>query len=237
MIGMPGNLDESSKPLYMQKPRCALSRILRILYRPKTVFTEISESPDYIGPLIIFIVNVLLGVADIYLVYSKIHLEEVEGLNLITLSGIQSFLAFSLIDTFLWESMNLSLYIACFLPFLLLFGGRDKVKSALSVIGYSFLIVSVGKGIFIAAASQLPVLVVPPEPPSPDRVSLIDMWKSSSMTAFWIFEVRIAIRRLMKFVLPGFCAVGVHLSSEIPLIHSLTAASLIILTVILLFGF
>jgi len=237
---MPENSDGGFRFLNMEIFRSAIFRILRILYKPKAVFMEISENPDYMGPLIIFALNILLGVADMYIVYSKIHVGENEEMSLVSSSGLSSFLAFSLLDTFFWESLTLLLYIGCFLVFFLLFKGKGNAKTVFSVIGYSFFIASIGKCIFAAAASQLPILSIAPsptEPPVSEGVSIINMWKSSSAVAFWIFEARVAIRRVMKFILPGFCALGMHFSFEISWIRSITAAAFTVLIAVLFFGF
>lgn len=237
---MPENSEGGFGFFNMETFRCAVFRILRILYKPKAVFMEISDKPDYIGPLIVFVLNILLSIVDMYIVYSKIHVGENEEVSLISSSGLSSFLTFSLVDAFFWESVTLLLYFGCFLVFFLLFRGKGNAKTVFSVIGYSFFVASIGKVVFTLIGSQLPALSVvssPVEPPPSNGVSLIEMWKSSSAVAFWIFEARIAIRRAMKVILPGFCGVGMHFSFEISWIRSITAAAFMVLIAVLFFGF
>lgn len=221
---------------YTQTIRRVISRIFKIMYRPKTVFVEISRNPDYVGPAIIFTVNILLSMTDIYVVYSKIQVEELEGLTSMISSDISSFLIFSLIESLFWESTTLLIYLGCFLLFFFLFKGKGKAKTVLSVIGYSFFVAFIGKCIFTAAGSQLPILVIPSESSASNGVSLMEMWKSLP-AASWIFEARTVIRQAMKFLLSGFCAAGMHFSYEISWVKALTAAAFNILIGVLFFGF
>lgn len=197
---------------------------------------EISEKPDYIGPVIIFVANVLLSLTDFYVVYSKIQVEGPEGVTSLISFNTSSFLMFSLSDAFFWETLMLLIYVGCFLLFFFLFKGKGKAKTVFSVVGYSFSVAFIGKCIFTAAASQLPMLVIPSGPSTSNDLSIIERWKALP-TAFWIFEARAVIGRAIKYILSVFCAIGIHFSYGISWVRAIIAASSTILIVVLFFGF
>lgn len=120
--------------------------VFRVLYSPLKAFEEIAKAPNVKGPLVIFLITLLVSVGMQYISSSKILLETESGVY-VPLTATDLFgnrLILTLTDTVFRFFLNWLLYAAIMLLVLRLFRAKEGPwHKMFIVIGYIFIVTAV----------------------------------------------------------------------------------------------